>query len=64
MERSAKARQGVRFDAFEVDLEERELRRSGLKVKIQEQPCGELPITETVWRAVPLIPSLFSSGNL
>ncbi len=38
MERSAKARQGVRFDAFEVDLEERELHRSGLKVKIQEQP--------------------------
>jgi hypothetical protein len=31
MERSAKARQGVRFDAFEVDLEERELRRSGPK---------------------------------
>ena len=64
MERSAKARQGVRFDAFEVDLEERELRRSGLKVKIQEQPCGELAITEKVWRAVPLIPSLFSSRNL
>src|SRR5262245_62017004 len=28
----------VRFDAFEVDLEERELRKAGERVKIQEQP--------------------------
>jgi DNA-binding winged helix-turn-helix (wHTH) protein len=38
MERPAKVRRVVRFEAFEVDLEERELRRSGLKVRIQEQP--------------------------
>ncbi len=28
----------VRFGSFEVDLEARELRRQGLKVKLQEQP--------------------------
>jgi Tol biopolymer transport system component/DNA-binding winged helix-turn-helix (wHTH) protein len=38
MEQSAKARRVLRFDAFEVDLQERELRRSGRRVKIQEQP--------------------------
>ena len=38
MERSAKAGRVLRFEAFEVDLEERELRRSGLRIKIQEQP--------------------------
>jgi DNA-binding winged helix-turn-helix (wHTH) protein len=38
MERSAKVGRVLRFEAFEVDLEERELRRSGLKIKIQEQP--------------------------
>jgi hypothetical protein len=35
MERSAKVGRVLRFEAFEVDLEERELRRSGLKIKIQ-----------------------------
>ena len=38
MEKSAKARRVLRFDAFEVDLQECELRRSGRRVKIQEQP--------------------------
>ena len=38
MERSAKVGRVLRFEAFEVDLEERELRRSGLRIKIQEQP--------------------------
>lgn len=38
MEQSARARRILRFDVFEVDLEERELRRSGSRVKIQEQP--------------------------
>jgi Tol biopolymer transport system component/DNA-binding winged helix-turn-helix (wHTH) protein len=38
MERTAKVGRVLRFEAFEVDLEERELRRSGLKIKIQEQP--------------------------
>ena len=38
MERSVKVGRVLRFEAFEVDLEERELRRSGLKIKIQEQP--------------------------
>ena len=38
MERSAKAGRVLRFEAFEVDLEERELRRSGVRIKIQEQP--------------------------
>jgi DNA-binding winged helix-turn-helix (wHTH) protein len=38
MERSAKVGRVLRFEAFEVDLEERELRRSGRRIKIQEQP--------------------------
>src|SRR5262245_29549295 len=38
MEQKARSGRVVRFDAFEVDLEERELRRSGERVKIQEQP--------------------------
>ena len=38
MDRSAKVGRVLRFEAFEVDLEERELRCSGLKIKIQEQP--------------------------
>lgn len=38
MEQPAKGRRVLRFDAFEVDVEERELRRYGLKVKLQEQP--------------------------
>src|SRR5712692_5186213 len=38
MHQPSTGRHVLRFDAFEVDLEERELRRSGLKVKIQEQP--------------------------
>jgi Tol biopolymer transport system component/DNA-binding winged helix-turn-helix (wHTH) protein len=38
MEQSDKGRRILRFDLFEVDVEERELRRSGTKVKIQEQP--------------------------
>lgn len=38
MQQSIKSRQILRFDVFEVDPKERELRRSGLKVKIQEQP--------------------------
>ena len=28
----------VRFGVFEVDLEQRELRRSGLRVRLQDQP--------------------------
>jgi DNA-binding winged helix-turn-helix (wHTH) protein/Tol biopolymer transport system component len=38
VEQATKARQVLRFGAFEVDIGQRELRRSGLKVKIQEQP--------------------------
>ena len=28
----------LRFSVFEMDLEQRELRRHGLKIKLQEQP--------------------------
>jgi Tol biopolymer transport system component/DNA-binding winged helix-turn-helix (wHTH) protein len=34
----------VRFGVFEVDLEQRELRRSGLRVKLQDQPFQVLAI--------------------
>jgi DNA-binding response OmpR family regulator len=32
------ARRILRFGVFEMDLEQRELRRNGLKVKLQDQP--------------------------
>src|SRR6516162_7977243 len=38
MEQSVNGRRVWRFGAFEVDLQERELRKSGRRVKIQEQP--------------------------
>ena len=38
MEQSVNGRRVQRFEAFEVDLQERELRKSGRRVKIQEQP--------------------------
>jgi DNA-binding response OmpR family regulator len=34
----------VRFGVFEMDLEQRELRRSGLKVKLQDQPFQLLAV--------------------
>ena len=34
----------VRFGVFEVDLKSGELRRSGLKVKLQEQPLQVLTV--------------------
>ncbi len=34
----------LRFGAFEVDLQERELRKSGLRIKLQEQPFQVLVI--------------------
>src|SRR5215831_372775 len=38
MEELTAARKVVRFGLFEVDLESQELRKSGIKIKIQDQP--------------------------
>lgn len=45
--------QAVRFGAFEMDLHACELRKNGLKVKLQEQPFRVL--SELVWRAPELV---------
>jgi hypothetical protein len=33
----------LRFSAFEVNLRSGELRKNGVKVKLQEQPFGDRP---------------------
>jgi hypothetical protein len=38
MPRSSETPNGLRFGVFEVDLRERELRKSGLRVRLQDQP--------------------------
>ena len=42
MNESATARHVIRFGAFEVDLRAGELRKTGLKIKLQEQPLQVL----------------------
>jgi hypothetical protein len=35
----------VRFGAFEADLHSGEVRKSGIRIKLQEQPFKVLPVT-------------------
>ena len=44
MEELTAARKVVRFGLFEVDLESQELRKSGIKIKIQDQPFQTLAL--------------------
>src|SRR5438045_2329519 len=41
---SPQSPQGFRFGIFEIDLEARELRKNGLRVKLQEQPFKILAV--------------------
>ena len=40
----------VRFGAFEVDLASGELRKQGLRIRLQEQPFAVLALARTTWR--------------
>ena len=59
-------RRVLRFSVFEMDLEQRELRRNGLKIKLQDQPFqllaallerpGKLIVNHAVRRSAALSP--------
>jgi TolB-like protein/DNA-binding winged helix-turn-helix (wHTH) protein/Tfp pilus assembly protein PilF len=51
---SSQSPQGLRFGIFEIDLDARELRKNGLRVKLQEQPFKILAVM--VRRAGEVIP--------
>ena len=38
MNNSSQSPHGLRFGIFEIDLDARELRKNGLRVKLQDQP--------------------------
>lgn len=54
MDSSQQSPQGLRFGIFEIDLDARELRKRGLRVKLQEQPFKILAVM--VARAGQVIP--------
>ncbi len=65
MRQAAPTRRSVRFGAFEVDLQAGELRKSGIKLKLQEQPFRVLALLKCRYQCWnnPLISKLCQCPN-